>query len=129
MRKMVRLLACATLLTVTTSAYAGARQGVGVSVSASQVVGCVGGARASADVLQRIYCRLVTYPSGNASAYCYGFDAAGKYGACYTEVPDLMERVSTLRSTSVVLFSWDGNGRCTNIYVNNNSYCDPKPHS
>ncbi len=126
MKKLFSLLTFATICATTAVTYAGYKAVGDVSVGSGQAVGCMGGARNSADNVQYMICRVGGNVYGNKWASCLAQDANGNSASCYTTAIGLVERVSTVRSDSLILFNWDGNGNCTNIYVENNSYCEPR---
>jgi hypothetical protein len=86
--------------------------------------GSLADTRATADTLSYIGCRISTNGGGTA-VYCSAQDANRVTGSCSSTAPNFVQVVSTLQSDSILSFSWDANGTCTGINVENWSSNSP----
>jgi len=106
-----------------TAAFAGWRSSQEVVIwdVLSFANGDVSYASNTADTGQRIECE-----SKGGSGYCLAEDQTGLTRQCSTSDSDLLAVIRSLKNDSYLSFSWDTNGHCTNIRVDNSSYTVPK---
>jgi hypothetical protein len=83
--------------------------------------GTVTGARYSSDSVQEITCQVYQYLGSTPSAGCYARDAAGTYRSCVTTDPGLISIAATVNSTSFIDVTFNSNGQCNYISVQNGS--------
>lgn len=80
--------------------------------------GSLSDTRATADTVSYIGCRISTNSAGK-TVYCVAQDANHVTGSCNSNAADFVAVASTLQSNSILSFSWDANGVCTGINVEN----------
>lgn len=113
----------ASILAVSTAAYAGLRQSYPVQVFSTHASGSVASARNSANSTESLECWTYSAGSGGCSAR----SAAGVNAMCSFGVnANLAATVRSINGDSWVAFYFDTAGTCTSIQVNNGSYYEPK---
>src|ERR1043165_3759838 len=125
LRRVLSVLAIATLVSVAPLAHAGFKAGFGVTVDQvnGYANGALGTARNSADSNEYLDC-YATYGTGPA-AYCAARDAAGYVVGCFTSDPNKVAALSSITSNSYISFSFDSSGTCTELAIENTSYYPP----
>ncbi|WP_309891513.1 hypothetical protein [Archangium sp.] len=129
MKKLsIAMALCVAGTLVGTTALAGYKYVAEVTVDLvnRKASGSLADARASADTLQYIGCRTDTSASANVSIYCAAQDAKGVKAQCYSSAQNFVQMMSSLRSDSILIFTWDANNTCTSMNVENWSSNSPK---
>jgi hypothetical protein len=113
---------------VATAAWAGQQVTylVTVDTGTQEAYGAIGAAHNSADPIQFIGCATYTYASGFEFAYCSARDENGAFASCQSTDPRFLAVARGVNNASLVRFSWDASGNCTQMIVNNSSYYVPK---
>jgi hypothetical protein len=111
-------------LVAATVAAAGARATLYVAVGSTYAYGSIGDARRSGNTLEYIGC-TVTGSTSSRYATCYGSDAMGHYGSCYSYDEKVIRAAETVGSDSSLSFSWSGAG-CRSISITNDSRYSPR---
>ena len=117
------------VLLASATAFAGLKSSAPVYIGTNMAAGSLGTARNGTDALQYMECFTMTTVGATAtttSLACYARDIAGKSVACYGTNPALVAQVRALKGDSFLQFSWDANGQCTQIWVNDSSGYAPK---
>ncbi len=129
MKKLsIAMALCVAATLAGTTALAGYKYVAGVTVDLvnRKASGSLADARASADTLQYIGCRTDASSSGSLSIYCAAQDAKGVKASCYSSAQHFVQMMSSLRSDSILIFTWDANNACTSMNVENWSSNSPK---
>ncbi|MFZ5638425.1 MAG: hypothetical protein ACOY82_17750 [Pseudomonadota bacterium] len=114
--------ALAALLSVAAIAEAGTRWAYQVSISdvSRYAVGTTTDARGSADVNQSIGCNHNT-----TFASCYATNSAGLSRSCTTSNAALIDVIRSIGSESYIYFTWNTDGTCNYVLVENSSRWKP----
>ena len=130
MKKLsISMALCVAATLAGTTALAGYKYVAGVTVDLvnRKASGSLADARASADTLQYIGCRTdASSSTANLSIYCAAQDAKGVKASCYSSAQNFVQMMSSLRSDSILIFTWDANNTCTSLNVENWSSNSPK---
>lgn len=130
MKKLsISMALCVAATLAGTTALAGYKYVAGVTVDLvnRKASGSLADARASADTLQYIGCRTdASSSTGNLSIYCAAQDANRVKAECYTTAPSFVQALAAIQSDSILVFTWDANGTCTSLNVENWSSNSPK---
>lgn len=102
---------------LSTSAFAGYKLAVPVSVTSTSFTGSYGSARNSSDSYQWLFCR-----DNGTSAYCGARDSAGTAKSCTTTNPDHLNIIRSMVDTSRIGVTFNSSGTCTSLYQVNGSY-------
>jgi hypothetical protein len=94
---------------------------VSVSQGSRYGSGSLPGARYSSDGNQYIGC-ISVLGSGSPYASCYATDASGNSASCMSTDPKYIAAAGTVTPASWIYFTFDQNGNCTLLEVNNASY-------
>ncbi|MGH8106120.1 MAG: hypothetical protein ACREO2_07365, partial [Arenimonas sp.] len=85
-------------------------------------------ARGSADNQQFIGCYSYYDTMGGAAPYmgfCYASNSAGMTKSCSTTNSAIVQSIRSISAESYIGFSWNADGTCRYVLVNNNSYYKP----
>ncbi|MCP3165518.1 hypothetical protein [Myxococcus qinghaiensis] len=85
----------------------------------------MGGARNSSDSTQLLSCQIDATVSG-ISGTCYAVNAQGVSGECRTTNQYLLEAIKSISDSSLVAFTWNESGVCTQVIVRQGSMHGPK---
>jgi len=111
--------------TLAGTAVAGSRWGQDVGIyrggAFNQAYGMLGTAYNSADSRQTIGCAVVQNESAQGAS-CYAQTAGGDYASCYTSNPAMITAARSIFSDSYLTFSFNSEGTCTSIRLENYSY-------
>jgi hypothetical protein len=83
--------------------------------------GSLGGAHNTADRVQLIGCTV-----GPFITNCVARNSAGLTRSCFTSDTVLIANARAINGSSILSFSWNANGQCTGITVENTSRVPPK---
>ncbi|MHA7630155.1 hypothetical protein [Corallococcus sp. M7] len=115
------------LLMGSTAAWAGGKgySPVYISIPLRYATGSMGDARNSTDTQQGI---SITFDASSNSEFAYVniTDSTGLYAFCSTSSPTLISAMKAVNSDARIAVSWDQNGVCTSITVDNSSWSTPK---
>jgi hypothetical protein len=122
----------ATVLTVmvalSTTAWAGAKGGAGVSITftggGGSASGTMGNVRNSADTVQFIGCTLSSGPYAVVS--CTARNTSGTTVACSSAAHEITSVAHAMTSDAHIQFSWDTSGACTSLSIRTDSRYAPK---
>jgi hypothetical protein len=93
-----------------------------VTVSSTEGVGSLVGARYSSDSKQEIGCETYGYGAGSSVyTYCWAEDLSGKYVSCYASDPATAQIAGQINSASEITFYFNTAATCTTLYVSNGS--------
>jgi hypothetical protein len=125
LRRVLSVLAIATLVSVAPLAHAGFKANLNVTADPVSrfANGAMGSVRNSADNVQMMYCYATHATS--AAAFCVARDVVGTTVSCFTTDPNKVALVSAMTSYSYVFFTFDTSGTCTQLLVENASYYPP----
>jgi hypothetical protein len=125
LRPVLSVLAIATILGGAPPVHAGVKSDVPVTADPVNRFGrgALGTARNSADAVQYIYCYVGHSVSYNG--FCSAHDTAGNTVSCFTTDPNKVAIIAAMTGSSYVFFSYDVNGTCTNVLVENASFFPP----
>ncbi len=129
MKKLSIAMALCVAATLTgTTALAGYKYVAALQVDLvnRKASGSLADTRATADTLQYIGCRLSTSGNTTVSVYCAAQDANRVKAECYTTAPSFVQALAAIQSDSILVFTWDANGTCTSLNVENWSSNSPK---
>jgi hypothetical protein len=90
-----------------------------VSVGTGFAYGGIGAAHYSSDSLQYIGCQTVSNSSAS-QATCWAQDASQpqpKYLSCTSTNPSIVAAARSINTTSLILFTVDSGGNCTEVVV------------
>jgi hypothetical protein len=123
---MRRILPAVLLALIPAAAMAGYKSNypVAVNPTARYAYGDAAATRNSADGTSWLYCTV----SGAAIAqlWCGARDSAGHYGSCVSNSAALITAATSANGDSYFWFSWDANGNCTQLEIDNGSPYQPK---
>jgi hypothetical protein len=128
-RYVVGLGALAITLSAVT-ASAGIKWVENVYLGSNYAYGSVGSARVSSDRFQNIGCYIEQTSGGSESLTggCYANDSNGNSRSCYfpqAAIAGFAKVLATAVSNSEYDFSWDANGACNYLTVDNGSQWAP----
>jgi hypothetical protein len=83
--------------------------------------GSLSGAHNTADRVQLIGCTV-----GSFITHCVARNSAGTTRSCFTSDAALVANARAINSESILSFSWNENGQCTGVNVDNTSRSPPK---
>lgn len=111
-------------------AYAGtkaasAAYGVSVSVAGRGATGALGQARNNTNNNEYIACQVDSHADGSTSGLCWANDQNNNTVMCSLNTA-LAAAARSINPDSYIQFSFDANGDCTALNVQNNSYFAPK---
>ncbi len=123
---MKKSLAAALLTLTATAALAGtvSNEPVVVWTDAQGKRSARGGVRwvrGSMSSVEFIGCTLRAFDNGLSGADCSARTAGNVYLGCYTTKPSLIQAVTSINSSTFLVFSVNADGTCSTITVNNNS--------
>src|SRR5262249_17500944 len=110
------------------TAQAGAKSAYPLYVDTTNriAMGAIGDIRGSSDTTQFITCELTAYSYGAVNASCWGRDANSKSFSCSTTNSAMISAVQAISGDSFLDVSWDAQGNCTEISVEQASWASPK---
>lgn len=125
-----RKLQIVTLLASTAlgaTAWAGYRYPLEVQIDTTNrtAKGALGSARASTDSNQVIGCRITTAAGTSPVIYCYAVNAVGLKAECSSTDQALVTVASAITDSSLITFSWNTQGLCASLTVENYSSNPP----
>jgi hypothetical protein len=132
MTRKILLALCGALLA--TTAIAGRVNPVTVTINDTwdpvnsfgrTATGTLGGAYNSANIVEFIGCFIHAGAHG-IYAMCQARDKAAVYRSCFTWNPQQIAILRELRSDSQVLFQWNEDGTCRNVWVAQRAENPPK---
>jgi hypothetical protein len=123
------ILLCAALacIAVAMPADAGEKTATHVTLAADWFSGTYGDARASSDANQELSCSVNISGGGGApTAFCIAQDSTGQLKACFIkDATPYLPALATLTPFSSLWVSFDSNGSCLYLNVENSSYFTP----
>jgi hypothetical protein len=75
------------------------------------------GAAHNASSAAYVGCWVSTDSTGPALAYCEANDGVGNFNFCYTQNPHLLNTISSMTSSSELVFGWDASHVCVWLTV------------
>jgi len=118
-------LAVATLISIgfvsKTDAGYKSYYGLQMSTTSRYAAGAIGLVRSGQpDNVQYIGCYVVATSSGR-TATCSARDPSHNYGSCTTTSSNMINALQMMTTATYLYFSWDTNGNCTQITLENRS--------
>jgi hypothetical protein len=99
--------------------------GVFVSVAGRSASGALGQVRNNTNNNEYIACYVNSLSDGSTSGLCWANDQSNNSVQCSLNTA-LVAAARSINPDSYIQFSFDANGNCTALYVQNNSYFAPK---
>ncbi len=132
MNQYVRILtavAMTVMMAPSTTAWAGALGGTGVTItfsgSSGTASGAMGNVRNSTDTVQYIGCTV--FVSGiDGWVSCSARDANNITVTCSSAAPAIVQVAHAMTSDARLTFNWDASGACTDLRIHTDSRYAPK---
>lgn len=112
-----------------TDAFAGDTSGLNVLIStvARSAEGSLGSVRNSASTVEKMQCMFTaTAATSSVDAICQATDAAGTFVSCTTSSAVLIQAIQSIKGDSHLRFTWNTDGTCATVKVQNGSQWAPK---
>jgi hypothetical protein len=125
-RKVLAAGALGLLLLSQPAARAGQKSEATVNVGGFAASGAQGSARNTTDTQQYIGCTLSAWNSSAPEGTCYAQNSAGTGLHCYTVKESHLKLIAAMGPDSLINFSADINGYCSNLEIKTSSIYPPK---